>query len=63
MPHTGFSSPVSNHRTDKYGESLSNRLRYPLEVTKAIREAWPAQNPLFYRVSATDWDQGDEKRS
>jgi 2,4-dienoyl-CoA reductase-like NADH-dependent reductase (Old Yellow Enzyme family) len=49
-----FLSPVANHRTDAYGGSLENRMRFPLEVVKAVRAAWPAGKPLFIRVSATD---------
>ena len=55
--HT-FCSPLSNLRTDEYGGSLDNRLRFPLEVARAVREAWPADKPVFYRVSATDWAEG-----
>jgi 2,4-dienoyl-CoA reductase-like NADH-dependent reductase (Old Yellow Enzyme family) len=50
-----FLSPISNQRTDKYGGSLQNRMRFLLQVTEAIREVWPPSNPLFVRVSATDW--------
>jgi anthraniloyl-CoA monooxygenase len=49
---------VSNRRTDEYGGSLERRLRWPLEVVRAVREAWPAARPLSVRVSATDWVQG-----
>lgn len=52
-----FLSPVSNRRTDDYGGSLENRMRYPLAVLKAMREAWPASKPLGIRLSATDWDE------
>lgn len=52
-----FMSPLSNHRTDEYGGSLRNRLRYPLEVFEAVRQAWP-DKPLGVRVSATDWITG-----
>ncbi|KAK1922505.1 hypothetical protein DB88DRAFT_357229 [Papiliotrema laurentii] len=48
-----FADPWTNKRTDKYGGSLENRLRYPLEVVEAVRRAW--DGPLFYRISATDW--------
>jgi len=54
-----FLSPHSNARTDHYGGSLENRLRFALEVTKAVRQAWPEELPLFFRVSATDWLGGD----
>ncbi|MEO3787322.1 bifunctional salicylyl-CoA 5-hydroxylase/oxidoreductase [Actinocorallia sp. B10E7] len=52
---SSFISPITNHRTDSYGGSLENRLRYPLEVFAAVREAWPAHKPLTVRISATDW--------
>lgn len=50
-----FLSPISNHRRDEYGGSLENRMRFPLEVARAIRAKWPADRPLFARISATDW--------
>ncbi len=50
-----FLSPLSNHRTDEYGGSLENRIRFPLEVVRAVRAAWPQHLPLFVRISATDW--------
>ncbi len=53
-----FLSPLSNHRTDEYGGSFENRVRFALEVTRAVRAAWPDHLPLFYRVSATDWAPG-----
>ncbi|PSC05504.1 bifunctional salicylyl-CoA 5-hydroxylase/oxidoreductase [Alsobacter soli] len=53
-----FLSPVTNQRTDEYGGSLENRLRYPLEVFAAMREAWPAGKPMSVRISATDWIEG-----
>jgi 2,4-dienoyl-CoA reductase-like NADH-dependent reductase (Old Yellow Enzyme family) len=53
-----FCSPLSNQRTDQYGGSLENRIRLPLEVARAVRAAWPADKPVFYRVSATDWYEG-----
>src|SRR5262245_43136854 len=53
-----FLSPLSNHRTDEYGGSFENRIRFPLEVTAAVRDVWPASLPLFFRVSATDWVEG-----
>jgi len=52
---SGFLTPVSNQRTDEYGGSLENRLRYPLEVFDAVKAVWPEDRPLFVRVSATDW--------
>ncbi len=53
-----FLSPFANARTDQYGGSLENRMRYPLEVFDAVRAVWPAHKPLGVRVSATDWDEG-----
>lgn len=53
-----FLSPLSNQRTDAYGGSLQNRMRLTLEVTEAVRAEWPADRPLFVRVSATDWLDG-----
>jgi 2,4-dienoyl-CoA reductase-like NADH-dependent reductase (Old Yellow Enzyme family) len=53
-----FASPLSNLRSDEYGGSLENRMRFPLEVSRAVREAWPDDKPVFYRVSATDWTDG-----
>jgi len=53
-----FLSPLSNQRSDEYGGSLENRMRFPLETFKAMREAWPADKPLGIRVSATDWVDG-----
>ncbi|MGB3375789.1 MAG: bifunctional salicylyl-CoA 5-hydroxylase/oxidoreductase [Microbacterium sp.] len=55
---SGFLSPVSNTRTDEYGGSLKNRLRFPLEVFDAMRAAWPAERPLTVRLSAVDWCEG-----
>jgi len=53
-----FISPLTNARSDEYGGSLGNRLRYPLEVFEAMRAAWPAQKPMSVRISATDWAAG-----
>jgi len=50
-----FLSPLSNAREDEYGGSLANRMRLVLEVTAAVRRAWPAGLPLWVRISATDW--------
>lgn len=50
-----FLSPLSNQRRDQYGGSFDNRIRLLLEVTRAVREVWPEQLPLFVRLSATDW--------
>lgn len=53
-----FVSPLTNRRTDEYGGSLGNRLRFPLEVFDAVRAAWPAHKPMSVRISATDWAAG-----
>ena len=53
-----FLSPLANHRTDIYGGSLENRMRFPLEVFDAVRAAFPADKPAGVRVSATDWVDG-----
>lgn len=53
-----FYSPVSNNRTDAYGGDREGRMRFALEVARAIRETWPAEKPLFFRLSATDWVDG-----
>jgi len=53
-----FLSPLSNQRTDQYGGSLANRMRFPLECFEAVREAVPAGKPVWMRVSATDWVEG-----
>ncbi len=53
-----FLSPVANHRTDSYGGSLHNRLRFPLEVFDAVRAEFPVDRPVWVRVSATDWVAG-----
>ena len=52
---SSFISPVSNVRTDEYGGSLENRMRYPLEVFQAMRAVWPAHKPMSVRISAHDW--------
>jgi anthraniloyl-CoA monooxygenase len=52
---SGFLTPISNRRTDEYGGSVQNRMRYPLEVFDAVRAAWPADRPIFVRISASDW--------
>jgi 2,4-dienoyl-CoA reductase-like NADH-dependent reductase (Old Yellow Enzyme family) len=60
-----FLSPVTNHRTDGYGGARAARMRFPLEVAAAVRAAWPADRPLFYRISSVDgleeggWQIGD----
>ena len=53
-----FLSPISNQRTDAYGGSLDNRMRFPLEVFAAVRAAFPADKPVGIRVSASDWVDG-----
>jgi anthraniloyl-CoA monooxygenase len=55
---SSFLTPLKNHRTDEYGGSLENRLRYPLEVFSAVREVWPQNKPMSVRISATDWVEG-----
>jgi anthraniloyl-CoA monooxygenase len=55
---SGFISPLSNVRTDAYGGSLENRMRFPLEVFAAVRAHWPRHKPLSVRISATDWAAG-----
>jgi anthraniloyl-CoA monooxygenase len=52
---SSFITPLTNRRTDEYGGSLENRLRFPLEVFRAMRAAWPADKPTSVRISATDW--------
>jgi anthraniloyl-CoA monooxygenase len=52
---SSFISPMSNIRTDEYGGSLENRLRYPLEVFAAMRAIWPTTKPMSVRISANDW--------
>ena len=53
-----FLSPLSNDRTDQYGGSLENRMRFPLEVFKAVKDSVPASFPVWIRISATDWVEG-----
>ena len=57
---SSFLSPEGNSRRDEYGGSLTNRMRYPLEVFDAVRAAWPDAKPMSVRVSATDWLPNDE---
>ena len=52
---SSFITPLTNKRTDDYGGSLENRLRYPLEVFAAMRAEWPADRPMSVRISANDW--------
>jgi len=56
---SSFITPVSNQRTDEYGGSLENRLRFPLDVFTAMRAVWPEDKPMAVRLSATDWVGGD----
>ncbi|MEO9630371.1 MAG: bifunctional salicylyl-CoA 5-hydroxylase/oxidoreductase [Sulfitobacter sp.] len=56
---SSFISPLSNQREDTYGGSLENRMRYPLEVFKAMRDAWPGGKPMAVRISANDWVEED----
>lgn len=53
-----FLSPLANRRTDDYGGSFENRIRFLLEVTESVRAAWPDELPLFVRISATEWTEG-----
>jgi anthraniloyl-CoA monooxygenase len=52
---SSFLTPLMNHRADEYGGSLDNRLRYPIEVARAVRAVWPAGKPMAVRISANDW--------
>jgi len=53
-----FMSPLTNRREDEYGGPLENRMRYPLEVLRALRAAWPGDRPISVRISAHDWAPG-----
>ncbi|HET9259094.1 MAG TPA: bifunctional salicylyl-CoA 5-hydroxylase/oxidoreductase [Acidimicrobiia bacterium] len=55
---SSFLSPLTNQRSDEYGGSLEHRMRYPLEIFAAVREAWPTSKPMSVRFSATDWVPG-----
>lgn len=55
---SSFISPLTNQRSDEYGGSLENRLRYPLQVFKAVRALWPQDRPMSVRISAHDWVPG-----
>ena len=55
---SSFITPLANRRTDEYGGSLENRVRYPVEVFRAIRAVWPEDRPISVRISATDWVDG-----
>ncbi|MFF0399574.1 NADH:flavin oxidoreductase/NADH oxidase [Streptomyces sp. NPDC005248] len=59
-----FLSPHSNRRTDQYGGSFDNRVRFALQVVDAVREVWPEDLPVFFRISATDWltENGEDDR-
>ena len=52
---SSFITPLTNLRTDEYGGSLENRMRYPLEIFRAVRAVWPAEKPISVRISANDW--------
>jgi anthraniloyl-CoA monooxygenase len=52
---SSFITPLTNWRTDEYGGSLENRMRYPLEIFEAVRAVWPAEKPISVRISANDW--------
>ncbi|MEU6985240.1 NADH:flavin oxidoreductase/NADH oxidase [Streptomyces sp. NPDC046324] len=56
---SSFLSPYANHRTDAYGGSFENRTRLALEVVDAVRGVWPEELPLFFKISATDWLEGE----
>ena len=53
-----FVSPLSNHRTDEYGGSFANRIRFVCEIVDAVRRVWPERYPLFLRMSCSDWTEG-----
>jgi len=55
---SSFISPLTNVRQDEYGGSIRNRLRYPMEVFRAVRAVWPQEKPMSIRISATDWAPG-----
>jgi anthraniloyl-CoA monooxygenase len=55
---SSFITPLANRRSDEYGGSLENRLRFPLEVFAAMRAVWPEERPMSVRISATDWVEG-----
>ncbi|HEU4894640.1 MAG TPA: bifunctional salicylyl-CoA 5-hydroxylase/oxidoreductase [Acidimicrobiia bacterium] len=55
---SSFLTPLANQRSDEYGGSLQNRMRYPLEIFDAVREVWPEGKPISVRISATDWVDG-----
>jgi 2,4-dienoyl-CoA reductase-like NADH-dependent reductase (Old Yellow Enzyme family) len=53
-----FLSPLSNNRSDEYGGTFENRIRLLLQVIEAVKSVWPDENPIFVRISATDWTDG-----
>src|SRR5262249_55595784 len=53
-----FLSRLTNQRRDDYGGNLENRMRYPVEVLRAVRAVWPQHKPISVRISATDWAPG-----
>ena len=53
-----FLSPLSNTRTDEFGGAFANRIRFLLEIIESVQEVWPEENPLFVRISASDWTEG-----
>lgn len=53
-----FLSPLSNKRSDEFGGSLENRMRFPLMIAREVRSLWPEDKPVFVRISATDWTEG-----
>ena len=55
---SAFICPLTNQRADEYGGSLENRMRYPLEVLRALRAMWPEERPISVRISAHDWAPG-----
>lgn len=55
---SSFISPLTNRRSDEYGGALENRMKYPVEVFRAMRAVWPAEKPMSVRISATDWTPG-----
>src|SRR3989304_9322043 len=55
---SSFICPLTNKRGDEYGGPLANRMRYPLEVLRAVRAAWPGDRPISVRISAHDWAPG-----
>ncbi|KAI9285710.1 NADPH dehydrogenase [Umbelopsis sp. AD052] len=58
-----FLSPISNHRTDKYGGSFENRTRFLLEILESVQQNWPKDKPLFVRISATEWHSNPDEPS